>query len=348
MPTFFGRRYYRPSGYIGRTEKAAGLIILALLAVITIGFARQFKAGQKPLFDVDPSVYAATDESGAGSGAGEIVRGPSPFPDPGVADWQAPREVSRYTPENLYVKINGRADLYLQFQVVSLTFGSYQHNADAERTIDVYWYDMGEPPNALGIYQTEAPPEAHTVPLGRAGYQAGGAVFFHKGPSYVQVLPTSFTEDDGLAALEIARQIDGRITDTAGEDWADQVLPQANRAAESLAYIPQDAFSLSFLDDVYTAEYEIDGQRLTLFVHRAADEPTAAAVLDQYRGFFEDYGKVIWEEEDATRRLIAGDVTGIIDVVFVKGRYVGGVTGADQLEPARGTTVEFYNAITGP
>ncbi|MFH1419828.1 MAG: DUF6599 family protein, partial [Planctomycetota bacterium] len=115
--------------------------------------------------------------------------------------------VSVFTPDRLHEKINGRAELYLRFHVVSLTFGSYRHSVNGEQTIDVYWYDMGEAENAFGIYETESPPGAASLEIGHGGYQAGGAVFFVKDSSYVQVLPSGVDAADADAALEIARLI---------------------------------------------------------------------------------------------------------------------------------------------
>ena len=65
------------------------------------------------------------------------------------------------------------------------------------------------------------------------------------------------------------------------------------------------------------------------------DEAKAAALLDEYVAFFEKYGRVTWADPDASRRIVTGDVAGLIDVVFAKGRYVGGVSGADDADLAQ-------------
>jgi hypothetical protein len=275
--------------------------------------------------------------------AAQAAERKSPFPEIDMNGWQVPSQVDRFTPENLYIKINGRADVYLQFHVVSLIFGTYFHQTEGERTIDVYWYDMGTPANALGIYQAEASPGAEPVPVGQNGYQVGGAVFFHKGGCYVHVLPAD-PEDAGVA-LAIAKRIDENIAGSTDEMWALKVLPQAGRVEGSFAYIAQDAFSLDFLGDVYTAEYDLEGNRLTLFVHRAADGDRAADLLDQYTAFFEKYGEVAWRDEDPARRMVAGEVAGVVDVVFAKGRYLGGVSGAGELEAARKAALSFYEEL---
>jgi hypothetical protein len=119
--------------------------------------------------------------------------------------------VERFTADNLYVKIDGRADAYLRFGVVGLTFGRYTRESDPERTVDVYWYELGNADSALKMYQSERPPDATPAMVGQAGYQVGGAVFFCQGASYVQVLASGASEAETQAALAIATRLAERI-----------------------------------------------------------------------------------------------------------------------------------------
>jgi len=272
----------------------------------------------------------------------------SPFPKAGLRDWSAPASVSRFTPETLYQKINGRAGLYLKFHVASMVFGSYAHRSDGDRTIDVFWYDMGEPRNALGIYKSELPPHVETLAIGSASYNTGGAVFFIKGSAYVQVLPAGPDEADAEVALAIASRIGEVIEDVQDDLWAMKVLPERGRVADSFEYIAADAFGLDYLQNVFAADYNSPAGRLKLFVHRAADAAAADVLLEKHLAFFEEYGEVVWTDPDAARGIVAGDSDGMIDVVFVKGRYFGGVTGSEDLEAARDAAVRFYDGLALP
>jgi hypothetical protein len=163
-----------------------GLSILFLTGGIVTAFVYEVTTDRR-----DPSQSGATE---------------SLFPDPGVPGWRSPQRLSRYSRENLYVKIDGRAPVYLDSGVVALTFGAYAYGGDPQRTVDVYWYDMGDPANASAVYRAEAPPDATRVGIGDEGYEVGGAVFFRKGAGYVQVLPGDPIDADGLAARAIAQR----------------------------------------------------------------------------------------------------------------------------------------------
>ena len=184
MRTFFARRYMRRIELVGNTEKVLGILILLLVAAIVVAFVLQVGTNRDYLFNVDQETYAPAapepadaEAEAARSSAGE---GENPFPDPGLEDWRLPSRVDRFT-------------------------------ADNGRTVDVYWYDKGTPRNALGMYRSEQPPDAATIPIGRAGYQVGGSVFFCKASSYVQVLPSRPDDAAAEAALSIAEHLAERI-----------------------------------------------------------------------------------------------------------------------------------------
>jgi hypothetical protein len=197
MPTFLGRRYARPPEAVGTTEIAVGAFVLLLLAGIIVAFGVHVATDRDYLFTADESGTARAEVPAAA------------FPDPGIAGWLPPAQAERFSADDLYVKIDGRADAYLGFHVVGLTFGTYTQARDPTQTVDVYWYDMGAPANAEAAYRSEEAPGASAVSLGAAGYQVGGAVFFWKSTGYVQVLPSDPSRAD--AALKIAECVAQRI-----------------------------------------------------------------------------------------------------------------------------------------
>ena len=216
------RRYARPAEQVSGTEMVLGLSILFLTGGIVTAFVYEVAADRRA-----PSQAAAEDseaplpnsQSGMGpSGVTKSSIAEPLFPDPGIPGWRSPQRISHYSRENLYVKIDGRAEFYLQSGMVALTFGAYSSVDDSRRTVEVYWYDMGDPANASAVYRAEAPPDATRVAIGEEGYEVGGAVFFRKGAGYVQVLPGDPVDADGLAARAIAQRFADWLGRQAGAD----------------------------------------------------------------------------------------------------------------------------------
>ena len=178
MPTLFDRHYARPVKAVSKTELAVGAVILIFLVGLVGTYVGQL----------------ATDRPG-----------PTPaIMAPISSEWRAPSRFERFTPENLFEKIDGRADFFLQFHLQALQYGTYSHVTDSARTVDVYCYVLAASADAKAAFDAERPPQHEIVKLGDEGYAAGGAVFFRQRNHYVQVLPSQFTPAGAADARHIA------------------------------------------------------------------------------------------------------------------------------------------------
>ena len=339
MPTFFARRYLR--GQVGRREKAVGALILVVLGGIVVVFVAVSALDGPALFELaegtsqgEPGV--ARPMTSAWGAPAQAASGPradeSPFPPIELPGWEVPDNVRLFDATNLWQKIDGRADLYLAYDMSTLTFGTYR--GDDGLALDVYWYDMTEVDNAFGIYQSEYGGHSEAEDVGRSGYRAGGGVFFWKGACYVRIEAADQTPELSVAARAVAAAVAATIPDDGQPLWANALLPQENRLPDSFEYHGSDAFGMDFLSAVFSADYQTNGKRYGLFVHRAASPDVAAMTLAQYARFFEEYGKVLDRGGVEGLGLLIGESGGIIDAVFVSGRYLGGVNGVEDVELA--------------
>ncbi len=202
MPTFFTRRYMRPVTAVSRTERTVGAFILLLLATLIGGLAWQVCSDRENPFS--PVVVGEPQ----GADAPIVWR----FPE--VAGWQSPASPEQYAPDELYMKINGRADFYLQHHVVRLRCATYTYPTDPERTIDVYCYTMRTAADARAAYEAEKPPAAVAPDMGTTGYTSAGAVFVCVAEHYVQVLPGREDAEDAATAQALAAALCRRIADS--------------------------------------------------------------------------------------------------------------------------------------
>ena len=85
--------------------------------------------------------------------------------------WELYDKVLQFIPENLYQHINGRAEYYLAYDVVGLTFANFEKSTDKNVFIHLSIYDMGTPTNAFGVFAGERPLEAQRV--SRMSWQQG-------------------------------------------------------------------------------------------------------------------------------------------------------------------------------
>lgn len=326
MPTFFGRKYMR--NRVPIAETIIGVVVLLVLAGI-----------------VATTIIVSTRAENVPPRIERVDEKVSPFPAIELADWKEPAEFRQYTPLDLWEKINGRADFYLQYGMRRMIFGTYRRVADSTRSVDVFWYELGSSDGAFGVYQAESGGRVTRLDVGDEGYGAGGSVIFRKGCHYVRVEPNGEGEEFESAGLAIAQAVAERIEGTGAELWADALLPREGRSEAGLAFHGANAFSLDFLSAVFSADYSADGKTFTTFIHRASDENAAAKLLDAYEAFFKDYGLVIERGRIDGIEFIVGESAGVVDAAFTVGVYLGGVNNTDDAVLAKERALAFAGGI---
>jgi hypothetical protein len=256
-----------------------------------------------------------------------------------LAGWRAAGPVERYVVANLYDKINGRSELFMAYGVLGLAFLSFRKEDTPTQFIDVFLYDMGSAPGAFGAFSVERDEDHEPLDIGRESYRAGDDLFFWKGPYYASILGASKAPAVQQAQTEIARVLADRLDDSNETLWGFDILPKENRDLHSVQYFMIDALSLSFLRDTYTARYDVDSEEITAFVSRAASAAEAAEAREHYVAYMRRYGDDLEERDGGA--VVADMGGGFVDVVFVEGQFVAGVTAVSKKSLALEFTEKF-------
>jgi len=261
--------------------------------------------------------------------------------------WKTLGDVQQFTADNLYEKINGRAEQYLDYKFRRLTCVSLASIRDSSKLIDVYVFDMGRPAHAFGVYAGERTEGLPAVDLGREGYRADASYFFWKGRYYVQVLAADKGRDLAQAGLAVADALEKRLADDGEPLWGLTALPEADRVPGTVQYFVTDALSLDFLKDTYIAQYNKGGAKVTAFLSRQPSPAAAAETLASYEAHLNKYGKILKREENNAYKLVAGDMGGAFDVVFRQGQLIGGVSMVESRALAEKAARDLLVAVRG-
>lgn len=235
-----------------------------------------------------------------------------------------------FSPENLYEQIDGRAEFFLAYDVVRLTFASFESSGDTRRSLNLSVYDMGTPVNAFGVFSAERSPGEAPVDLGRAAYHSGPNVYVWKGQYYVQVIASPAADELLPLALDLARQTARLLPDSDEPVWGLKALPHNDLIPDSVRYFQVDALGLDFMRNTYTAEYRKDDAVVAVFLSRYESAEAVRAAMDRYATYAEKYGKGAERLTADGRQFLVCDMGAAFDVVFQKGRLFGGVTAAKE------------------
>jgi hypothetical protein len=118
--------------------------------------------------------------------------------------WMTPLE--SFTPETLYEKINGQADLYLASGFLELKSQRYVHTDNQDMWFEVFKYDMGTKENAIAVYSQQYRDDGHPLEWSEFAYFVANALFFVHGQDYMEMRAASTSDDLVTSMHDVAKK----------------------------------------------------------------------------------------------------------------------------------------------
>jgi len=262
--------------------------------------------------------------------------------------WTAAKSGTKYiesfNADNLYEKIDGRAESFLQYGVKGMAYTFYHPTGDPSNELQLYVFEMADALKALGKYGSEKPDGAKTIPVGDEGYTAAGSTLFHAGKYYTQIVSTQDDPKFAAFALELAKRVAARQKPGGSPAPAKPTaeitpatyfafLPAAGKQGDN-KYVAQDVFGYSFLADVFMADYKEGDVTWQGFLRPYRDDKEAKQGLEKYVASVQQDGAGRTLPVEGADEMIVSSSIGLFDVVFRKGNTLAGANGATSLEPA--------------
>jgi hypothetical protein len=341
------RRTYR------RSEVYWGAGIVAGLAGV-LGWVRYKGAHPDPsLNDMSAALSAgptsvSIEPPGAQRGAQNLDGRPSAAPSPpaeaGAERGALPQglaagefregKIGAYTPENLYVKIDGRAEFYESFGVQSLH--AVMLEASSGASIEIELYDLGASRNALGTYNGERPPGAESaLETGSTFRFDRNAAYLARGRYYVRFVGSDESRE---VVAEVKRLVALFKQALPGEElpWAFSLfVDQWKLEPTMVSYSRENAFSFGFASDVYKALLSpADAQdNMEAFVAVKNDAASASSAASDYQQGFRGLGAAAGKTKSGVP-LFKDEFLGSFSTASSSDRFVFGVRGAPSAERA--------------
>lgn len=240
---------------------------------------------------------------------------------PEVKEWNLDVGNQVYNPDNLWDLINGAADAYLSYDFRNLYTAEYT-DADGQ-SVKVYIFKHGDNKNAFGIYSQERSREYDFLDIGTQGFTSSGALYFIKGPYYVQLSTNekSLYNELEILARKIAKNIDAQKTLPEEID----LFPEEGKIKHSERFISNDYLGYSYMHSAFVADYEMDDQEFQIFIISPDDKQEIPNMLDRFLDE-QDYPK-----EKRNKQTISVDAKYIGSILFHKeGDYLFGIKGANK------------------
>ncbi len=256
--------------------------------------------------------------------------------------WEVYDRVKIFTAENLYEHINGRAELYLAYDVKSLTTATFEKKSDIGKFIELSIFDMDTTTSAFGIFSVERGLDEAALDFGRESYRSGSSIFIWKGKFYTTIV----TSNKLLRlSLDLARKVTALLTDSGEPVWGLSALPQKNRVPDSVKYFKVDALGLDFMRNTYTAKYRKNDVEIMVFLSHQNSSDSARDSVVRYAEYAAQYGRGSLNLKKDGIEFVLCDMDGSFDVIFQKGRLVGGVQSVISRSTALEAAAELWAQI---
>jgi hypothetical protein len=145
--------------------------------------------------------------------------------------------------------------------------------------------------------------------------------------------------------MDLARKVTDFLPDSGQQVWGLTALPLTDRMPESVTYFKVDAMGLDFMRNTYTAVYRKGNTSVTAFVSRQDSAESARAAVVKYAKYAKKYGEGIDRLKSGEVELVSCDMGGSYDVVFNKGRLIGGVSSVEDRGLAIRVAIEIWEQL---
>jgi hypothetical protein len=121
------------------------------------------------------------------------------------------RHLETFNADNLYEKIDGRAESFIQYGVKGMAYAFYHPTGDSSNELQLYIFEMADQLKALGKYGSEKPEEFTPAAVGTEGYTSAGSLLFYAGRYYTQIVSTQDDAKFAAFALDLGKRVANRL-----------------------------------------------------------------------------------------------------------------------------------------
>ncbi len=310
----------------GKMEARLSMAVLALLIIAGTGVVMRS-------FTINPGVVALRPDSHQQSLApASDQRALIDKTGTGMAPFSPPE---RFSPDTLYEKINGRADLYLSSGFVSLNTQRFSMHKTTGNWVEVFVYKMATAENAFSVFSMQRREGALAAGIVPNAYRTENALFMVHNIFYLEIIGTDIAEALQQAIGRLAHAfVQAHGGSAVASAPGANLFPESDLQAESLQLVTANAFGYEQLDRIHTAEYLIDGTRLTAFVSDRQTAEAASTLAAEYRQTLVSYGASTIDTPLPVEGAAVIQFFDAYEIIFSRGRYLAGVHEAGSLEAA--------------
>jgi hypothetical protein len=331
---------------VGSTQKIVGYGILATLGVITIWLLIQ-QSHFNPAVTV--ALHGAKVQGRLQGAAGQAPAATAAL-IPEVPGFTPLAPAQSFGPDNLSDKIDGKAELYLSSGFKEMSCRSFNvADSSGKAYVEAFVYDMGSAPNAFAVFSGQRRPGSPNIPLTANAYATSNALYFTRGPFYVEIVADRASADlqNSLKTYAEATLAKMPAEGKGGPTKASDLFPKEGLTSDSVRLNASDVFGLEGFNNVFTGEYTLKNGTATAFLAERDTPEQAKADAKRYLDFLTANGYQKIKPPAGLEGIEVLKLDNSYEIVLVQGRLLAGVHDASSLEAARELVEKLRTALKG-
>jgi hypothetical protein len=337
---------------MARARGPQSLVSLAVVAVLALAAAWVVRHAAEPGPAVRHFLEARPLEPAPARRAAEGEAGPagalSGLAAPGLEP-MGPAEV--YGPDDLYVKINGKADLYLTSGFQRLATRRYALAGRPAAWLELFAYGMASPAGAFAVFSQQRRAGARPVEIQGAAlaYATANSLYALAGRHYLELIGAEADQKLLAAMRRLAAAWAAGLAGETGLPPQLAWLPEERMVAGSRSLLRSGAFGFARLDEVYLARYRLAGGPAAAFASQRETPAAAEELAAAFAEFLLANGAAEQEPPAGAppgARLF--DLIGLYELVFTQGAVLAGVHEAASAADAAGLAARLAEKLPEP
>lgn len=319
-------------GRAKRLESGISFCLLVALLLIALGVLIKQSHSDMSRFGINEHV--------GGPAAGRQTIGPAAADALSVAPagYGAAWEVSTYTEESLYEKIDGKAPFYTDAGFEKLLTRRFSSKDNQQLSMELYVFDMGNIRNAFSVYSRQKRPHVEPLAGVRFGYRAANARYFVHGRYYCELVGSSEADELHKAMEELSKNVRKSLGVDGNSEMPElSLFPSEDLVPNSYKLFIGDAFGFDGLSGTFSAGYEIKGRNITAFISNRSSRQAARKLVERYSDFLIGTGGSAKQTDNEKLKALEArviDVYGFVEIIFAAGPYTAGIHEAENQELA--------------
>jgi hypothetical protein len=196
---------------------------------------------------------------------------------------------------------------------------------------EMFVYDMGTARNAFSVFSMQRRGDLEAGGPTRFAYATPNGWFLAHGRYYLELVGAEASDSLMTAAEAMAAAFVDRIGADAAILTEMALFPEDGRVPGSRSLVASDAFGITGLSQVFTAQYQHNGADIIAYVARRESAASARSTAETVRDFYLEFGGTSLGGPEGVAVI---DILDTIEVVLHQGRYVIGVHEAPDRETA--------------